>query len=81
MGDMGNKTVNTIIIIMSIIVMLGAIMYLFSFQSNAIKTSPVKETNSSRGSNGSVANSSQNVTAVTKNMISIPLEKPPFIKD
>jgi hypothetical protein len=81
MGDMEHKTAKRLIIILTFIILLGVITSLFSFQSNALKTKPVIGANGSGSSNGSIVNNSQNTTNATKNIISIPLEKPPFIKD
>jgi len=65
----------------SVILLLGVIMLFFSLQSNAIKLKTEMENNSSGGSNVSEVNNTQNTTNAIKNMISIPLEKPPFIKN
>ncbi|MCZ7356686.1 MAG: hypothetical protein O8C66_02015 [Candidatus Methanoperedens sp.] len=66
-----------IIIILSVLVLLGLTLF-FSFQPTMDKTRPEKENGSS---NISMANNNQNTTSAAKNTISIPLEKPPFIKD
>lgn len=44
------------------------------------KITPEMESNKSEG-NSTISNDSYNVANTTKNIISIPLEKPPFIKD
>jgi cytoskeletal protein RodZ len=80
-GNMENKTKKQLIIIFSVILLLGVISLFFSLQSNAIKINPKMENNSSGSSNASKVNPTQNTTSLTKNTISIPLEKPPFIKD
>ena len=78
---MENKTKKQLIIIFSVILLLGVLTLFFSAQSNAIKISPEMGNNSSGSSNASKVNHTQNTTSLTKNTISIPLEKPPFIKD
>jgi cytoskeletal protein RodZ len=78
---MENKTKKQLIIIFSVILLLGVISLFFSLQSNAIKINPKMGNNSSDSSNASKVNHTQNMTSLTKNTISIPLEKPPFIKD
>jgi intracellular septation protein A len=80
-GNMENKTTKPVIIILSVIILFGIITLFFSLQSNAIKIKPEMENNSSGISNASKVNHTQNTTSLTKNTISIPLEKPPFIKD
>lgn len=45
------------------------------------KITPEMESNKSEEGNSTIANDSYNVANTTKNIISIPLEKPPFIKD
>ncbi len=79
-GNTENKTTKQLIIILSVILLLGVITLFFSLQSNAIKIKPEMENNSSGSSNVSKVNNTQNATTITKNTISIPLEKPPFIK-
>ncbi len=78
---MENKTKKQLIIIFFVLLLLGVITLLFSEQLNAIKTNPEMENNGSASSNVSKLNDTQNTTSLTKNTISIPLEKPPFIKD
>lgn len=75
------KTKKSVIIILSAIILLGVMTLFFSLQSNAIKIKPEMKNNSSDSSNVSKLNNTQNTTNTTKNMITIPLEKPPFIKD
>ena len=74
------KTKQIVIIILTFIVLLIVITSLFLFQSKNFKATPTMENNRSGNSNGSIVKS-QNTTNATKNIISIPMEKPPFIKD
>ncbi len=66
------------IAILAVIILFGIPNLLISSQSNADKITDM-ENNSSDSSNVSTANNSQNMTNATKNTISIPLDKPPFI--
>ena len=77
MGDMGSKMPRRVIIVLIVIMLVGMIAVLFWFQSNAIKIKPDMENN--RSGNVSTVNNSHNTTNATKNIISITLEKPPFI--
>lgn len=70
------KTRKPMIIILSAILLIGAIILFFSLQSNAIKIKPEMENKSSGSSNISKVNNTQNTNDATKNMIRIPLEKP-----
>jgi flagellar basal body-associated protein FliL len=79
MGEMGSKTPRRVIIVLIVIMLVSMIAVLFWFQSNAVKIKPDMENN--RNSNVSTVNNSHNTTNATKNIISIKLEKPPFIKD
>jgi len=73
------QRINIVLIIL--VVSLSIIALYYAFQSNSFIIRPGNENNRS-GSNGSIVNNStQNTTKFTKNTISIPLEKPPFIKD
>jgi len=79
---MEHKTTKRVVtIILTFIVLLVVIMSLFLFQSNYFKPTHKMENNRNVNSNGSIMNNSQNTTNITKNIISIPMEKPPFIKD
>ena len=78
---MENKTKKQLIIIFSVILLLGVIGLFFSAQSNAIKIKSEMENNGNGSNNASKVNHTQNITSLTKNTISFPLEKPPFIKD
>ncbi|HYN44532.1 MAG TPA: hypothetical protein VER35_00895 [Candidatus Limnocylindrales bacterium] len=80
-GNTENKTIKQLIIILSAIILLGVITLFFSLQSTENKIKPEIENKNSGSSNVSNLNNTQNITKATKNMISIPLEKPPFIKD
>ena len=79
--NMENKTKKQLIIIISFILLLGVITLFYSLNSNAIKIKVEMENKSSGSSNVSKLNTIHNTTTITKNTISIPLEKPPFIKD
>lgn len=74
------KTKQIVIIILTFIVLLIVITSLFLFQSKYFKATPTMENNRSGNRNGSIVKN-QNTTNATKNIISIPMEKPPFIKD
>lgn len=66
------------------ILSLGIIALYFSFQSNADVIQHVMENNRSGddSKNMPIVNNSQNKSNNnTKNVVSIPLKKPPFIKD
>ena len=78
---MGKKTLTTVIIIVAIVLLLGVIVSLSSINSNVAEIKPEIKSNESGNINASMINTSQNTTYPTNNMISIPLEKPPFIKD
>lgn len=78
---MENKTRKNVIIIVAVVLLLGVIVLLSSINSNEAKIKPEIKNNDSGNANTSVMNSSQNTTKTANNMISIPLEKPPFIKD
>ena len=78
---MGNKTIINVIIIVAVVLLLGIIVSLSSINSNVAEIKHEIKSNESGNSNASVINTSQNTTYPTNNMISIPLEKPPFIKD
>lgn len=80
-GNTENKTIKQLIVIISVIVLLGVIMLFFSLKPNAINIIPEIENNSTFSNNVSKLNNTQNTTSINKNAISIPLEKPPFIKD
>jgi len=76
-----NKTLKKVIIIVAFVLFLSVIISLFSNSSNVVEIKPEIKSNESGNSNASVMNTNQTTTNTTKNMISIPLEKPPFIKD
>lgn len=78
---MENKTLKKWIIIVAVVLLLGVIASLFSNNSNVAEIKPKIKTNESGNINASVMNTNQTTTNTTQNMISIPLEKPPFIKD
>ena len=78
---MENKTLKKVIIIVAFVLFLSVIISLFSNSSNVVEIKPEIKSNESGNSNASVMNTNQTTTNTTKNMISIPLEKPPFIKD
>lgn len=68
-----------LLILLSVILSIG-LLYFLSL-SNADKI-PMTENSSDSNKSAPVANNTQNDTNnATKNTISIPLEKPPFIKD
>lgn len=70
-----------VIIIVAVILFLSVIISLFSNSSNVVEIKPEIKSNESGNSNFSVMNTTQNTTNANNNTISIPLEKPPFIKD
>jgi len=74
---MGRKTPRRVIIVLTVIILVGIIVAVFWFQSNVVKIKPDVENN--RSGNVSIVNNSHNTTNATKNIISITLEKPPFI--
>lgn len=74
-------TINNVLIIVAVVLLFGLIASLFSNNPNIAEIKPEIKINESGKSNASVINSDQNTTNIAKNMISIPLEKPPFIKD
>ncbi len=80
---MGNNMAKHIIIILAVILLIGFITAFFPHQSNADKIKPEVEENGSGGdTNLSMMNASQNENNATgNNIMSIPLERPPFIKD
>lgn len=78
---MENKTLKKVTIIVAFVLFLSVIISLFSNSSNVVEIKPEIKSNESGNSNASVMNTNQNTTNTNNNMISIPLEKPPFIKD
>ena len=78
---MENKTLTKVIIIVAVVILLGVIISLSSINSNVAEIKPEIKSNESGNSNPTRINTSQNTTYPTNNMFSIPLEKPPFIKD
>jgi septal ring-binding cell division protein DamX len=76
-----NKTIKKVIIIVAVVLLLGIIASLFQINSNIVNIKPEIKSNESGNIDASVmnTNTNQNTTNTTKNMISIPLEKPPFI--
>ena len=78
---MENKTIKKVIMIVAVVLLLGIIASLFLINSNIVNIKPQIKSNEIGNINASVMNTNQNTTNPTKNMISIPLEKPPFIKD
>ena len=80
-GNVEKKTIMKMIIIVAVVLLLGVIVSLSSLNSNVVEIKPELKSNDSGNGNASVMNTTQTTTNTTNNMISIPLEKPPFIKD
>ena len=78
---MDKKTQKRVIIIGAVVLLLGAIVSFSLINSNAVDIKPEIKSNESGHSNTSVNITNQTTTNTTKNTFSIPLEKPPFIKD
>jgi hypothetical protein len=76
-----NKTVNKVVIIVAVILLLGVIVSFSSINSKEVEIKPEIKSNDSGNINTSEMNINQTTTNPTKNTFSIPLEKPPFIKD
>jgi len=76
-----NKKLKNVIIIVAIVLLLSVIISIFSNNSNVADIKSEIKTNDSGNINASVMNINQTTTNNTKNTFSIPLEKPPFIKD
>lgn len=84
MNSKENKTLKKLIIIVAVILLLSVVISLFSNNSNVVEIKQEIKSNDSVNGNASVMNTTQNTTNTintNNNMISIPLEKPPFIKD
>jgi hypothetical protein len=76
-----NKTVKKVVIIVAIVLLLGVIVSFSSINSKVVEIKPEIKSNDSGNFNTSEMNINQTTTNTTNRMISIPLEKPPFIKD
>ncbi len=77
----GGRALGIVVGIAVLVLLIGVLASLFSFQSDAVEIEPDSENNQIDNNSTSMVNTSQNTSAATNNIISITLEKPPFIKD